>query len=78
MIVGERTFGKGSVQTVIPLAEDVGLKLTIARYYTPNGTSIQAKGIEPDIVLDDLDGDQVGRLRDGVVVVVEHRQRRWP
>ena len=42
---------------------DVGLKLTIARYYTPNGTSIQAKGIEPDIVLDDLDGDQVKKLR---------------
>jgi carboxyl-terminal processing protease len=63
LVVGQRTFGKGSVQTVIPLAEDVGLKLTIARYYTPNGTSIQAKGIEPDIVLDDLDGDQVKKLR---------------
>jgi carboxyl-terminal processing protease len=63
LILGQRTFGKGSVQTVIPLAEDVGLKLTIARYYTPNGTSIQAKGIEPDIYLDDLDGDQVKKLR---------------
>jgi len=49
LIAGGRTFGKGSVQTVIPLAEDVGLKLTIARYYTPSGISIQAKGIEPDI-----------------------------
>jgi carboxyl-terminal processing protease len=63
LIAGQRTFGKGSVQTVIPLAEDVGLKLTIARYYTPNGTSIQAKGIEPDIVLDDLDGEAVKKLR---------------
>ncbi len=63
LIAGQRTFGKGSVQTVIPLADDVGLKLTIARYYTPNGTSIQAKGIEPDIVLDDLDPDAVKRLR---------------
>ena len=63
LIAGSRTFGKGSVQTVIPLAEDVGLKLTIARYYTPSGISIQAKGIEPDIALDDLDNDQVKKLR---------------
>jgi carboxyl-terminal processing protease len=63
LIAGQRTFGKGSVQTVIPLAEDVGLKLTIARYYTPSGVSIQAKGIEPDILLDDLDPDAVKRLR---------------
>jgi carboxyl-terminal processing protease len=63
LIAGQRTFGKGSVQTVIPLAEDVGLKLTIARYYTPNGVSIQAKGIEPDIQLDDLDPDAMKMLR---------------
>ncbi len=63
LIAGQRTFGKGSVQTVIPLAEDVGLKLTIARYYTPSGISIQAKGIEPDIVLDDLDPEQMKKLR---------------
>lgn len=63
LIAGQRTFGKGSVQTVIPLAEDVGLKLTIARYYTPSGVSIQAKGIEPDISLDDLDPEAVKKLR---------------
>ncbi len=63
LIAGQRTFGKGSVQTVIPLAEDIGLKLTIARYYTPSGVSIQAKGIEPDIYLDDLDPDAVKKLR---------------
>jgi carboxyl-terminal processing protease len=63
LIAGQRTFGKGSVQTVIPLAEDVGLKLTIARYFTPSGISIQAKGIEPDIYLDDLDPDTVKKLR---------------
>jgi carboxyl-terminal processing protease len=63
LVAGSRTFGKGSVQTVIPLAEDVGLKLTIARYYTPNGISIQAKGIEPDIALDDIDPDTMKRLR---------------
>ena len=63
IIAGQRTFGKGSVQTVIPLAEDVGLKLTIARYYTPSGVSIQAKGIEPDIYIDDIDPETVKRIR---------------
>ncbi len=48
-IVGTRSFGKGSVQTVIPLGNDGALRLTTARYYTPSGRSIQAKGIEPDI-----------------------------
>jgi carboxyl-terminal processing protease len=63
IVAGSRTFGKGSVQTVIPLAEDVGLKLTIARYFTPNGTSIQAKGIEPDIALEEIDADTIRRIR---------------
>ena len=63
LIVGGRTFGKGSVQTVIPLAEDVGLKLTIARYFTPNGTSIQAKGIEPDINLDEIDAETYKKIQ---------------
>jgi carboxyl-terminal processing protease len=48
-IIGTRSFGKGSVQTIIPLGSDGALRLTTARYYTPSGTSIQAKGIEPDI-----------------------------
>jgi len=52
IIVGKTTFGKGSVQTVLPLAEDRALKLTTARYYTPAGTSIQAHGIVPDIEID--------------------------
>ncbi len=47
-LIGTRSFGKGSVQTVLPLGEDGALKLTTARYYTPSGRSIQAKGIEPD------------------------------
>ena len=51
LILGTTSFGKGSVQTVEPLRDGFGLKLTIARYYTPSGRSIQAKGIEPDIVL---------------------------
>ncbi|MBJ7575303.1 S41 family peptidase [Luteimonas sp. MC1828] len=50
-IVGSRSFGKGSVQTVLPLSNGDAVKLTTARYYTPSGTSIQARGIEPDVVL---------------------------
>jgi carboxyl-terminal processing protease len=52
IIVGSRTFGKGSVQTILPLSNGTAVKLTTARYYTPSGRSIQAEGIEPDITLD--------------------------
>ena len=52
-IMGSQTFGKGSVQTVRPLGPDTALKITTARYYTPNGHTIQAKGIVPDIMVDD-------------------------
>ena len=51
IIMGQQTFGKGSVQTIIPLANGAALKLTTARYYTPSGRSIQAEGIKPDIEL---------------------------
>lgn len=51
IILGEKSFGKGSVQTVLPLGEYGAMRLTTARYYTPSGHSIQAKGIEPDIVV---------------------------
>ena len=54
LIMGRRTFGKGSVQTVLPLDDTHEVKLTTARYYTPNGTSIQAAGIAPDIELANL------------------------
>lgn len=54
IIMGTQSFGKASVQTVVPLGNGSALKLTTARYYTPSGTSIQAKGITPDIVLDDV------------------------
>ncbi len=52
VVVGVKTFGKGSVQTVMPLRNGAALRLTTAVYYTPNGRSIQAKGIEPDIVIE--------------------------
>ncbi|RYG14600.1 MAG: S41 family peptidase [Burkholderiales bacterium] len=54
-ILGSQTFGKGSVQTVRPLGPDTGLKLTTARYYTPSGKSIQAKGIVPDVMVDETE-----------------------
>ncbi len=54
LIMGRRTFGKGSVQTVLPLDDTHAIKLTTARYYTPSGISIQAEGIHPDIELGDL------------------------
>jgi carboxyl-terminal processing protease len=53
VVMGTRTFGKGSVQTILPIGNGTAIKLTTARYYTPNGRSIQAKGIDPDIVVED-------------------------
>ncbi len=53
VIMGTQSFGKGSVQTILPLGNNTAIKLTTARYYTPSGRSIQAKGIEPDIIVED-------------------------
>jgi carboxyl-terminal processing protease len=62
-LIGTRSFGKGSVQTILPLGEDGALKLTTARYYTPSGRSIQAKGIEPDVmVLENIPDDLKGKV----------------
>ncbi len=63
VIMGTQTFGKGSVQTILPLGNDTAIKLTTARYYTPNGQSIQAKGITPDILAESAEDDS-GRLRE--------------
>ena len=63
-IMGSQSFGKGSVQTVRPLGPDTGLKLTTALYYTPSGQSIQAKGIVPDVMVDETaEGDVYAALR---------------
>jgi carboxyl-terminal processing protease len=63
VIMGQPTFGKGSVQTILPLGNNTAIKLTTARYYTPNGRSIQARGIMPDIPLDDGLGDRAASLK---------------
>jgi carboxyl-terminal processing protease len=55
VIMGNKTFGKGSVQTIVPMNNNTALKLTTARYYTPNGRSIQAEGIQPDIILNKIE-----------------------
>ena len=64
IILGSQTFGKGSVQTIRPITADTAVKLTTARYYTPKGRSIQAKGIMPDFLVDEhADGDGLNGLR---------------
>jgi carboxyl-terminal processing protease len=63
-VMGTQTFGKGSVQTIRQLSTDTAVKLTTARYYTPNGRAIQAKGIVPDLMVDEYaDGDGLNGLR---------------
>jgi carboxyl-terminal processing protease len=64
IVMGTQTFGKGSVQTLRQLSEDTAVKLTTARYFTPSGRSIQAKGIVPDLLVDETaDGDGLNKLR---------------
>jgi carboxyl-terminal processing protease len=64
LVMGERSFGKGSVQTVMPMSAASVLRLTTARYYTPSGRSVQAGGIDPDIVVPQLsDPDYKDRPR---------------
>ncbi len=70
VIMGQQTFGKGSVQSVVKLGDGSGLKLTVARYYTPSGRSIQAEGIKPDVILEDIDPDGYKKA------VIRHDARR--
>lgn len=70
LIMGQRSFGKGSVQSVVKLGDGSGLKLTVGRYYTPSGRSIQAYGIIPDIELEDFATDVLDQAR------VKHDSRR--
>ena len=64
-VIGTQTFGKGSVQTIMPLGNSTAIKLTTARYFTPNGRSIQAKGVTPDIIVEEPGGTaQIARVRE--------------
>ena len=58
ILVGETTFGKGSVQTIIPLSDGAALRVTTSKYYTPNGISIHEKGIDPDIIVEPEEKDK--------------------
>jgi carboxyl-terminal processing protease len=69
VIVGTKTFGKGSVQTIIPLGDGSAVRLTTAKYYTPKGRSIQAEGIAPDIVIE----SDMARKRDRVIMPIKER-----
>jgi len=71
VVVGVKTFGKGSVQTVMPLRNGAALRLTTALYYTPSGRSIQAKGIEPDIVVERILPVRIEGERDGSKAIRE-------
>jgi len=69
IIMGTKTFGKGSVQTIMPMSNGAALKITTARYFTPSGRSIQAEGIEPDIIVEQLqiskkEDSKIQRLRE--------------
>lgn len=61
-VIGTKTFGKGIVQTVIPLGDGSGISLTTSKYFTPNGVCIHGIGIEPDIVIEATDSRQVSQL----------------
>ena len=65
IVLGAKTFGKGSVQTIMPLSAKGAIRLTTARYYTPSGRSIQALGVEPDIVVEQvkIDKDEEGAAK---------------
>jgi len=78
LIVGEKSFGKGSVQSVLPLRNGAGIKLTTARYYTPSGRSIQAEGILPDVVLKPVRyvGESDDRMREADLD--RHLEREGP
>jgi len=75
VLMGAQTFGKGSVQTVRQLSPETALKITTARYYTPSGASIQAKGIVPDVMLDETaEGNLFAALRTREADLEKHLQ----
>lgn len=78
LILGTRSFGKGSVQTILPLSDGSGLRLTTARYYTPSGKSIQLSGISPDIELEFVPPREGGDKEKRALIREEDLQRHMP
>ena len=72
-LIGEKTFGKGSVQTLLPLPDGDGIKITIAKYYTPNGISIDGTGIEPDTKIEDK---EYYLISDGTITNIDESQQK--
>ena len=72
-LIGEKSFGKGSVQTLLPLPDGDGIKITIAKYYTPNGISIDGTGIEPDTKIEDKD---YYLISDGAITNIDENQQK--
>ncbi|MFR3298907.1 MAG: S41 family peptidase [Fusobacterium sp.] len=72
LLVGEKSFGKGSVQVLLPLPDGDGIKLTIAKYYTPKGENIHGKGINPDIVIEE---DEDYLFYDGLVTNIDEKEQ---
>ena len=77
LLIGRRTYGKGSVQTVMPLTHGGAIKLTTSRYFTPSGASIQGKGLVPDIVEDGA-GDAPAEIMPGGALARRAGRRRAP
>ena len=75
LVMGSRSFGKGSVQTVMDLSEKKGIKLTIQQYMTPNGDKIQAKGVDPDIVIPEFDSSWADHIENSPVYIREQDLR---
>jgi carboxyl-terminal processing protease len=73
-LIGQRSYGKGSVQSVVPLGPTSALKLTTALYFTPSGTTINGRGIDPDVVVRNDDAKRQYRGTGGVVTIAEDRQ----
>ena len=72
LLVGEKSFGKGSVQVLLPLPDGDGIKLTIAKYYTPKGENIHGKGIKPDIIIEE---DEDYLFYDGLVTNINEKEQ---
>ena len=76
-LIGQRSYGKGSVQSVVPLGEGSALKLTTAHYLTPHGTTINGRGIEPDVMVRNADPRSQYRGSGSLVSMDEDRQLRF-